>query len=273
MSHKPSIPQSLPTPPQFHSHPLPFSLSLPRANFDCNMIRALEDPSFFTIVSVAVCLTLYFARPATHVGYFTPYSFIPGLDIGRLFRAPWYHFNLLHIILTMLAYVPLMNAFEQSVGTLYACYTVAVVFVIVIALVQTGLAYALDAIFKSGFIHQVSGGMTAALFATFIYNADKSGQREVSVFGLFKVPIIWFPPIVWLVLMLLAPRVNAVFDAAGIICGYLLIGGRLEALIPAKDTLRNIENKLNLSSLPAYKGIPTSLGSIVEADDASYGAA
>lgn len=237
------------------------------------MIRALEDPSLFTLASLAVCIILYVVQPASHLSYFTPYSFIPGLEIGRLFRAPWYHFNLVHLIVTLIAYVPLMNAFENSVGSLYALYTVAVVFVIVISLIQTGIAYAIDALFKTDFIHLPSGGMTAALFATFIYNADKSGQREVSIFGMFKLPIIWFPPIVWLILLLLTPRVNAVFNAAGIICGYLLIGGRLEALIPAKDTLRNLEEKLNLPSLPLYKGIPTSLGSIVDGEDATYGSA
>lgn len=173
----------------------------------------------------------------------------------------------------MLAYVPLMNAFENSVGTLYALYTVAVVFVIVIGLIHTGIAYAIDAIFSTDFIHRASGGMTATLFATFIYNASKAGQNDVSIFGLFKVPIFWFPPFVWLILLFLTPHVNPIFNAAGIICGHLLIGGRLEALIPAKDTIRKVEDKLNLPRLPAYKGIPTSLGSIVDDEDPNYGAA
>lgn len=173
----------------------------------------------------------------------------------------------------MIVYVPIINAFEQSVGTFYTLYSVAFLLVLIISLIHTGIAYALDAIFHRDFILNGCGGMSAIVFAAFIFNAHKSEQRQVSIFGLFKVPIIWFPPLIWLILLFATPHLNPIYNAAGIICGHLLIGGRLEALIPAADTLRDIEKRLGLPRLPAWKPIPSSLGRLLEGEADTYGAA
>ena len=207
------------------------------------------------------CVAVYVATELTGLDALilhtclSPYRLAAHVEIWRAVTAPLVHLGLLHIVFNMLAYVPMARSVESSVGTVRFAY-LTLVCMLATAIVHASLAWlahgvavvtrgveaypqsdplydaAASVASKGSFyvlrmlggVHACSAGLSAQIFVHIAYEPYFEGgtRGERSVFGLFNVPVSWYPWVLLVLFQLMIPNASLLGHLSGLLVGLAL---------------------------------------------------
>lgn len=236
------------------------------------MIRILGNPPFFTFFSFVLCCLLLIFGPEVHQVCMIPRFVLPGLQLYRVFLAPFFHIGLFHLLFNMIAWLSIVRDFEHTAGSLSTMYAFLILLTPLNSILHTTLAYTLDAIFHSTYEVRCSVGVSGLLFSTLVVNLHTSGNTHTSFLGLFSLPTLWYPPFLALLLQIFAPDISLLGHLSGIISGHILARGWLRKITPPVDAFDSCERRLRLTRLPVWQPAPSPFGHLLASGSPSYGA-
>ncbi|KAI8057816.1 hypothetical protein BDF22DRAFT_662482 [Syncephalis plumigaleata] len=150
-------------------------------------------------------------------------------QVYRLVTFPWIHLGLGHLLLNLLAAVPLVSLLESAVGTLQTAYLLMVIFSILPGLGYVALSMGDNALSNTNRLG----------ICLIVWEAKRYGSR--SFFGLFTVPSQLFPIFMLLVVTILLPNASFWGHFTGMLAGYLYTYGFLRYLVPRAYHFERLE--------------------------------
>lgn len=132
------------------------------------------------------------------------------------------HADLLHLLLNLMAFVPLGNALERTIGSVQMLHLVLLCG-ITAGLLHGGLAELTDAAFRTASsAHECIVGISGVIFALLvIYLLWTDPHERLSLFGLVAIPARLYPWALLIVFQLLLPSVSFLGHLSGLLVGYL----------------------------------------------------
>lgn len=172
-----------------------------------------------------------------------PILVIKKFQVWRLFTAQFFHNDILHLIMNMMAFYSLGNSFERSVGTLAFIYYMFI-FGIISNLLDAFIAWFM--LWGGRPEHFIGGtlGFSGVLFSLMVIDTEVSPGSQRSVMGLFLVPKDLYPWAMLLFMSIIIPNASLLGHGTGIVVGYLYTIGLLKFIVPSSQTFAKIERKL-----------------------------
>eukprot|EP00727_Mastigamoeba_balamuthi_P009462 m51a1_g5138 hypothetical protein (325) ;mRNA; r:14292-15826 len=222
----------------------------------------LESVPLVTRTVLLVCSVLYLYElvfgSITHGVCLIPFLFRGSsfLDaLLRVFTAPFFHIGILHILMNMLAFIPMGAVFERKIGS-FGLANAVLAFIVVNAALHTCAALASDALGVTARMSLTcSVGFSGVIFSVLVVDVATSTVANHSVFGLFSVPAQAYPWVLLLVMQVIMPRVSFIGHLVGILSGYLYVYGLLRFLILPARAVAAVEGLPLLNRvvrLPSY---------------------
>lgn len=225
------------------------------------MADMIQNIPLLTASVLGFCVSLFVAQswlPSVRAVCLSPVAAITSFEIYRFVTAPFFHAGFFHIGFNMLAWFFLGRDFERLVGTLAASYTVFLLIIPFMSLIYCVVPFVIDAVAGTNFRYECAVGFSGVLFSLLVINVHTSMAEFISVCGLFDMPSRWYPWFLAAVLQLLSPNLSLMGHVAGILVGNAVVYGMLRPLTPSDAKLTNIEDRLQLYSLPLWVAVPAS---------------
>jgi len=160
----------------------------------------------------------------------------------RLTTYAFMHTSLLHLILDIVAIVPLLEKFESENGTL----TTAVMFTGPFTTFPAILYLLLSTILKPSTPVGGASVWCFLLFSAFLYQTSKSTPHISIPSTPYKLPILAIPFILIIIVAIIVPYTSILGHICGCIIGFGWGSGLLKFLKPPDKILRWVEDKLML---------------------------
>lgn len=203
----------------------------------------LKRPPAITTGLLAFMVLLYglsFGFAVVDTLKLTP-SALTSINLNRLSFYPCVHFNVIHLVLNLIALAPLLCDFELRNGT------VRTGIVLNVLAVFPGIVYCLVTLALKD--STAVAGASGWVFSLLAYTSYKQStvSPTVAVGGLFAVPTVALPLVVLLLTSLLLRGSSLLGHTIGLAFGYMLGLGFLNVLIePTTHVVEWIEKKLNV---------------------------
>ncbi|CAM1503748.1 Fc.00g013390.m01.CDS01 [Cosmosporella sp. VM-42] len=169
----------------------------------------------------------------------------------RLTAFPLIHLNIIHMILNLLALVPLMERFEGEYGTL----TTLALFFGPLTQIPAVLYVVLErAVFRAN-----NGVMGASMWVFLLLGMEAMRTYKTNpylVIGTHHIPTWTTPLLMILFVAILVPHTSLLGHLCGVAVGYIAGFGYVKFLAPPEWALRWVESRLNLLAiLPHYVSV------------------
>ncbi|GIL85391.1 hypothetical protein Vretimale_10660 [Volvox reticuliferus] len=196
--------------------------------------------SLITGVFVVQLLTGWYGAQAIVVSL-VPQAVLYDFQVYRIFTAVLIHGGLLHVTFNMLAFVPMGASLERAVGSLQLLY-----FMVLSCLLEGILYVALSVLLATsglvrGAMYHGAMGFSGIIFGLVVWESALSPVPFRSIFGLFQVPIAWYPWALLLFCQLLVPEASFVGHLAGLMVGQLWVWGLLRPLALSRSATTWLE--------------------------------
>lgn len=187
----------------------------------------------------------------------------------RLFSWTFFHFDLLHLLMNMLAFVPLGSLLERRIGTWQSVHLFFVGFPVVSGLLYFGLSWIGGTLFSlqwlQGPLYSCVAGLSGPIFSLIVVDSLSSyydHQRDGSGSGggpqrmilFFTVPALYYPWALLLFIQFLIPQASLLGHLMGMITGYLYCWGWLRMVILPESLITKLQDHPQLQGLTHRPG-------------------
>jgi len=138
----------------------------------------------------------------------------------RIVTSVFTHGSFPHVLLNLLAFVPMASSLERSIGTVQFTHLFAVI-VFCMAAVHAALAMVLEVLVGGPVFCAI--GMSGVVFALIVCETNVNNVGGRSIFGLFEVSSAWYPIVLLCFIQLVMPGVSFIGHSAGLITGYAYV--------------------------------------------------
>jgi len=175
----------------------------------------------------------------------------------------FFHFDLLHLLMNLVAFIPLGSMLEQRIGTLQSLHLFLVILPVV-----SGLLYFLTAMSGSllglhllqGPLYSCVAGLSGSIFSlividtVFTFYHQRQNQQQHRVLCFFTVPLLYYPWALLLFIQLLIPQASFLGHLVGMLTGYFYCWGWLAWLQLPESVVTRLEENPRMHSLTHLQG-------------------
>ncbi|KAI8807125.1 hypothetical protein BJ742DRAFT_813521 [Cladochytrium replicatum] len=160
----------------------------------------------------------------------------------RILTSPMLHANFLHLLLNMLAFLPLGVRAEKANGSLkFAC--ILLILVVLSQVTTVLLSYIVDSVVTTGYLSACIIGFSGVIFGM-ITSMECMDHRPRPMFGnVLSVPASLYPWVLLVIIQIVLPSASMIGHIGGIAAGYLHGFGLLNIIIPSSSTIVKLEGK------------------------------
>jgi len=177
-------------------------------------------------------------------------------QVFRLFTAPFFHSNFLHLLFNLVALLGIGPVVENQKGSiLYAliCSLLLLVSESLFLFLQFVLYFANQYSFAVPIPQSCVVGLSGLLFALLVIDCDRVSVRTIPLFGgRIAIRSQWLPWIFLLLTQALLPSVSFLGHLCGIVAGYVYIFGGFNWMLPCCDRIHRWEDRLWFSRLNSF---------------------
>jgi len=164
-------------------------------------------------------------------------------QVYRLITNAYFHNGILHLVFNMMAFLPLGGDLERRLGSAPFMWLLAV-FNVLCGLCHFTLSVLPYYVWGYGdWMNECSIGYSGILFAMMVVDLPQnpSSDSTRSIFGVIRVPVMWYPWVLLIVLQLFFSSISFLGHLSGILVGYAYRFGWLEWVIPL-GFLKSVES-------------------------------
>jgi len=177
---------------------------------------------------------------------------IPGLviyekEIYRIVTPIWFHGGILHLVLNMMAFLPMGTTIERSMlGSLSFAHLILLFDLLcgVIHVVLAALLFYNPFLQYPEYTFQCNVGLSSVIFGLLTISCYQSPNSNRSIFGFFSVPAKIYPWALLVILQFIMPGISFLGHLSGILSGVLYVYGYLNIFLLSNATLSKIESSL-----------------------------